>query len=333
MIRPDSEALGSASPFNIVTEALTLKNFTKEEIMLLYQQHSDATRQIFNDDANELILQQTQGQPWLVNAIAREVIENILDSDYTRPVTVELAAKAIQTIILRRDTHIDSLLERLKEPRVREVIEPMILGKEYVDTFSDNYRYTIDLGLIREIGGKIEPANPIYGEVIARTLNQGIQQNMIQKNPDFTVPRYLKSGRIDMDYLLRDFQQFWRENSDIWVDKVMYREAAPHLILQAFFQRILNGGGQIIREFAIGTGRTDLCIVYDGKKYPIELKIWRKEKTISEGIEQTARYMNTFGCTEGWLAIFDQRPEKTWDEKIYMKKESFDGKSITIVGL
>jgi hypothetical protein len=332
-IRPDSESLGSASPFNIVTEALTLKNFTKEEIMMLYQQHSDATGQIFNDDAIDLILQQTQGQPWLVNAIAREVIENILDSDYTRPITVELAAKAIQTIILRRDTHIDSLLERLKEPRVREVIEPMILGKDYTGRLSDNYSYVKDLGLIKDDCGKIEPANPIYGEVIARNLNYDIQQSLDEKQMEYPMPRYLKSGRIDMDYLLRDFQQFWRENSDIWVDKVMYREAAPHLILQAFFQRILNGGGQIIREFAIGTGRTDLCIVYDGKKYPIELKIWRKEKTLSEGIEQTARYMNTFGCTEGWLAIFDQRPEKTWDEKIYIKKESFDGKSITIVGL
>ncbi|MDR1455926.1 MAG: ATP-binding protein, partial [Tannerella sp.] len=39
-IRPDSESLGSASPFNIVTESLTLKNFTKEEITLLYRQHT-----------------------------------------------------------------------------------------------------------------------------------------------------------------------------------------------------------------------------------------------------------------------------------------------------
>ncbi|MDR0726242.1 MAG: AAA-like domain-containing protein, partial [Prevotellaceae bacterium] len=69
-IRPDSQSLGSASPFNIATKTYTLKNFTKEEITLLYRQHTDETGQIFEDDAIELVYEQTQGQPWLVNAIA-----------------------------------------------------------------------------------------------------------------------------------------------------------------------------------------------------------------------------------------------------------------------
>ena len=46
--------------------------------------------------------------------------------DYSIAITAEMAKTAIQTIILRRDTHIDSLLERLKEERVRSIIEPMI---------------------------------------------------------------------------------------------------------------------------------------------------------------------------------------------------------------
>jgi hypothetical protein len=36
-----SKTLGSASPFNIVSDELTLKNFTNEEIAILYQQHAD----------------------------------------------------------------------------------------------------------------------------------------------------------------------------------------------------------------------------------------------------------------------------------------------------
>ena len=151
--------------------------------------------------------------------------------------------------------------------------------------------------------------------------------------PNSTIPRYLKGGKMDMDYLLQDFQQFWRENSNIWIEKFQYKEAAPHLILQAFLQRIINGGGHIIREMAAGTGRTDLCLVYEGKKYPIELKIRRGEKTLREGIEQTIQYMDTFGCAEGWLAIFDQRPEIDWEDKIFMKKETVEGKTVTIVGL
>ncbi|MDR2344937.1 MAG: AAA-like domain-containing protein, partial [Planctomycetaceae bacterium] len=63
-IRPDSATMGSASPFNVITKALTIKNFTKDEIIQLYSQHTAETGQIFNGGAVELVWEQTQGQPW-----------------------------------------------------------------------------------------------------------------------------------------------------------------------------------------------------------------------------------------------------------------------------
>jgi len=332
-IRPDSQSLGSASPFNIVTETYTLKNFTKEEITFLYQQHTDDTGQLFEKKAIDLVFEQTQGQPWLVNAVAKEVIAGILQYDYTRPITESLIEEAIQAIISRRDSHIDSLLERLKEERVRKVIEPILNGEDFYERTSDDYQYVIDLGLIKSIGGKIQPANPIYGEVIARTLSYDAQEKFTLKKPDSIIPRYLKDGEIDMNLLMQDFQQFWRENSDIWVEKFQYKEAAPHLILQAFLQRIINGGGYLIRDMGAGTGRIDICVVFANKKYPIELKINRGEKSITKGIEQTLSYMDNIGSMEGWLAVFDRRPNIDWEEKIYIKKEIVEGKTVTIVGL
>jgi hypothetical protein len=332
-VRPDTESLGGVSPFNIVTEALTLRNFTKEEIIRLYRQHTGETGQVFEDAAISMVWEQTQGQPWLVNAIAREVIEKMLHADYAKPVTAALVSEAIQTIILRRDTHIDSLLERLKEERVRKVIEPIIMGENFAGRLSDDFLYVRDMGLITETKERLEPANPIYGEVIARTLSYDAQQNLSQNYATYQMPRYLKDGRIDMDYLLRDFQQFWRENSDVWIEKFDYKEAAPHLVLMAFLQRVINGGGQIIREMAAGRGRIDLCLIYENRKYPVELKIRYGEKYLEEGLTQTARYMDTCGCAEGWLAVFDRRPGLKWEDKIYMKKETVGEKTVTVVGL
>jgi len=153
------------------------------------------------------------------------------------------------------------------------------------------------------------------------------------KKPEAEIPRYLKDGKMDIDYLLNEFQQFWRENSTIWVERFQYKEAASHLILQGFLQRVLNGGGRIIREPAAGTGRTNICVVYDNRKYPIELKIRRDTKTHNEGVEKTLLYMDSLGCKERWLVIFDQRVRTSWDKKIFLKKERIAGKIVTVVGM
>ena len=135
-----------------------------------------------------------------------------------------------------------------------------------------------------------------------------------------------------MTGLLKGFQQFWRENSDIWIEKYEYKEAAPHLILQAFLQRIINGGGTIIREYAAGRERMDLCVIFEKNKYPIELKIRYSKFVAQEGIEQLGNYMTTLGENTGWLVIFDRSNTKNWDEKIFWQTENLEGEIIHIVG-
>jgi hypothetical protein len=100
----------------------------------------------------------------------------------------------------------------------------------------------------------------------------------------------------------------------------------------AFLQRIINGGGKIIREMAAGTGRLDIHVVYEENKYPIELKIRHNKNAYTKGLEQTAGYMDSLGCQNGWLVVFDRRPDVSWEEKIFVRKESFDNKTITIIG-
>jgi len=334
-IRDDKETLGTASPFNVIKQSLTLRNFTQEEVEKLYKQHSNETGQIFENSAIELAFEQTQGQPWLVNAIACEIIEQQLKKDYSKPITAVMVAEAIQTIILRRDVHIDQLLDKLKEPRVQKVIEQVIMGEsDKIEKLSDDYNYVKDLGLIRENNKIIEPANPIYGEVIIRTLNYNEQWILSsdERYSDYEMPKYYKNNNVDMNLMLQDFQQFWRENSDVWEGRFQYREAAPHLILQAFLQRVFNGGGDVRREMATGKERLDLCINYKDKKYPIEIKINRGKQSIERGIEQTLGYMDTLGCGEGWLVAFDRDNKKSWDEKIYRKTETINGKIVNIFG-
>jgi len=332
-IREERETLGSASPFNIVSDALTLPNFTFEDLANLYVQHTKQTGQIFPVLVLEKIYHNTQGQPWLVNAIAREIVEKILENDFSQTIEPKHVEQAVQTLILRRDTHIDSLMERLKEARVQRIIEPVIIGESKgYSVLDDDHQYVLDLGLLRHAEGHLIPANPIYGEVIVRTLGSRTQMEMDERAYPSLSPTYVTNGKLDMKRLLSDFQSFWRENSEIWVGRYQYQEAAPHLILQAFLQRLVNGGGRISRELASGSGRIDLCIHYEGADYPIELKLRYSEKTYQEGLEQLAGYMEKLDCLEGWLIVFDRRKNTPWRKKIFWKTRKKGGKTIFIVG-
>ncbi len=135
-----------------------------------------------------------------------------------------------------------------------------------------------------------------------------------------------------MKRLLGDFQQFWRQNSESWTKRYQYVEAAPHLTLQAFLQKIVNSGGIISREMASGAGRLDLYIHYQGFNYPIELKIRYSDTTSIEGRKQLAKYMDKLGCTEGWLIVFDKRKKVSWEKKIFWQTRTESGKTIHIIG-
>jgi hypothetical protein len=169
-IRDDKETLGSSSPFNIVKGNFSLSTFTHSEISELYSQHTAATGQIFEPQAVDYIFEQTDGQPWLVNAIACECVENNSKKNYSTPITQEMAKTAINTLVLNRPTHFDSLLERLKEPRVRKIIEPLILNNSMFGN-TDDFLYTKNLGLIRNDRDKTEIANPIYSEIMVKKFN------------------------------------------------------------------------------------------------------------------------------------------------------------------
>ena len=332
-IREDRETLGTASPFNIVTEALTLRNFTRNDIERLYAQHTRATGQNFPPEAVDAVYDATQGQPWLVNAIAREMTVKILGHDATLPVLPEYVEQAVETIIKQRGAHIDSLMERLTEERVRKIVGPVILGKPVrYDLLDDDYGFVMDLGLLREDERQVKPANRIYGEIIIRTLSFRVQQEIEDLTPQATLPTYLEDGTLNMSRLLADFQAFWRDNSDIWQEKFEYKEAAPHLILQAFLQRVINSGGRITREMAGGRKSLDLCVEYEQQRYPIELKVRYDTQTAKEGQDQLAGYMDTLGCAEGWLLLFDRRKTVSWEEKIFWQTGHAANKTIHTVG-
>lgn len=90
-------------------------------------------------------------------------------------------------------------------------------------------------------------ANGIYREIIPHELTWARQQTLLQQSEWYMNP----DNSINTEKLLLDFQQFFRENADSWIERFDYKESGPQLLLQAFLQRVVNGGGYIDREYGL----------------------------------------------------------------------------------
>ena len=132
-VRPDAQSLGTGSPFNIKAKSFFMDRFDHDEIVSLLLQHTQATGQVFEPPAMAAIEHLTQGQAWLVSALAYELVTEMLHNDFAQPITEALVWKAKEILIQRRDTHLDSLLDKLKEDRVRGIVSAVINGTELSD--------------------------------------------------------------------------------------------------------------------------------------------------------------------------------------------------------
>ena len=335
------EIITGGSAFNIKAVSLRLGDFTQSEVERLLLQHTVETGQVFAPDALATVWQLTQGQPWLVNALAYETTFTMREGrDRSRPITAEMIQQAKENLILRRETHLDQLTDKLREPRVRRVVEPILQGEAVERDFRpDDVQYVVDMGLVRQDrAGLLRVANPIYSEIIPRELSWGPQLGIYQEAAWYIRP----DGRLDLPKLLSAFQQFFREHSESWVERFDYKEAGPQLLLQAFLQRIVNGGGRVEREYGLGRKRTDLLVLWpldDDKRQVqravIEMKVLHKslEATLAEGLAQTWEYADRSGAEEAHLVIFDRTPTKPWEERIFRRDESYQGRPITVWGM
>ena len=330
------EVITGGSAFNIKAESLRLGDFSQKDIEDLYRQHTEDTGQRFEPAALAMVSDLTRGQPWLVNALAYEICFRSPEGrERARSITETMVLAAKESLIERHETHLDQLADKLREGRVRRVVEAILVGSDApVDLPTDDLDYVEDLGLIRR-RPSLEISNPIYREVIPRELTRPTQDTIVQEAAWYTAP----DGRLDLEKLLAAFQEFFREHSEHWVERFDYKEAGPQLLLQAFLQRIVNGGGRIEREYGLGRGRTDLLVVWPWKggvqRSVIELKLLRGDpaRVIDRGIEQTLAYQDRSGAEEAHLVIFDRDAAKPWPEKIYRRVEDRGGRKVAVWGM
>ena len=343
----EQAVVAGGSAFNVKAASLRLGDLSSDDVRALIGQHTAETGQAFTNEALETVWSQTLGQPWLVNALAYDAcFRDKGGRDRSRPIDAEAVRAAQERLILRRETHLDQLADKLREDRVRRVVEPLLSGAETRALTDRDLEYVRDLGLVAR-NRPIRIANPIYAEVVPRELTWVAQEEFEQEAAWYVDA----DGGLNARRLLAAFQTFFREHSEHWSKRFLYQEAWPQLLLQAFLQRIVNSGGRIEREYGLGRGRTDLLIVWPrgGRgvaadssaageslvggstagagaarvdRLVIECKVLHGslERIIAEGLEQTAGYMDRCAAREGHLVVVDRGEEKRWEDKVFHRR-------------
>ena len=153
------EIIAGGSAFNIKAESLRLGDLDEDDVRALLAQHTDETGQEFTEGAVAAVWNQSQGQPWLVNALAYQACFKCkANRDRSRTIDEEEIMEAREELILGRQTHLHQLADKLREERVRRVIEPVLsggAGSGADKARPDDVEYVRDLGLLarRRHGG------------------------------------------------------------------------------------------------------------------------------------------------------------------------------------
>ena len=154
----------------------------------------------------------------------------------------------------------------------------------------------------------------------------------------------LPDGTLDMARVLEEFAAFWREHGDILADGMSYHEVAPQLVIMAWFQRVVNSGGYVDREYGIGRGRIGLLLRWPHagpggqrawQREAVELEVWAagRPDPLPKGLAQLDAYLERPGLDAGVLVVFDRRPEAPGiDERtVFSRAVTPTGRQVTLL--
>ena len=172
------DVITGGSAFNIKAESLRMETFNPDDIENLYLQHTKETDQHFHKDVLPMVWELTEGQPWLVNALAYEVCFNMKEGrDRKKEISPQMILQAKENLFRQRLTHFNQVKSNLKEEQVKKVLLTVLSENPTSQhTSSDDMSYVEELGLIKS-RPQLKVTNRIYYELIKKELSRDIWTN------------------------------------------------------------------------------------------------------------------------------------------------------------
>lgn len=343
----DRKYLIGRSGSDIREKAIVLYNFTQNEIRELCEQYTAETGQAFQENAYPRVYALTGGRPWLVNALLAEALYEMgFGRDVTKTITPGMIDAAKDHFIARQDAYLDQLAAKLSNPSVRTTLFPILTGGGWKQKPpQEDLEYLEDLELIRR-----SPAtgwgitNAMYREIIPKVMGRSLKDELIHvvDRNSFLKP----NGRLDFHSMVEVYRKTYCAYFLAWGRRYDLEGVLAQILLFAFLHYVLGDRGRMECDYALGTGRVDICVGWGyslesgerrEERFVVEIRLFDKTKSheaaVRFGVEQTAAYAQPRQAHETYLVILDEDESKTWYDRLFEEEHVHNGMQVHVYGL
>lgn len=301
-IRDDSEHQHN-SPWNIAVDFNINMSLTVDGIAgMLSDYESDHNTGMDVKAVAQLIYDYTSGYPVLVSSICKAIDEGIKEW------TENGVLKAVNIVQNANSPLFDSLISKLEDyPTLKKDVIKILTNGDKIPYTAENesIRMLLLFGFVRVEHNSVVIANRIFETKLYNWIltSEEMRDTSIFKAGTFDKPEFVKDGVLDVELILTKFIAHFHEIYGDKPDKFIEEDGRKCFLI--YLRPIINGiGNYYVEAHTRDNRRMDIVIDYLGKRYIIELKIWRGQKYNEDGEKQLSDYLDSYGLKTGYLLTF-----------------------------
>lgn len=290
------------SPWNIAVPFNVDLSLSTEGIAgMLAEYKADHSLSFDEKAVAQEIRDYTAGYPYLVSRICQIIDAEQLTWDK------DGVQKVVNKILNEGSTLFDDIVKKLDEyPELTRTIKSVLFqGMRYPFNYYDKAtNLALMFNFVKQQDGAFAVACRMfeiwfYNYFISQDKQSpSFQQGMADKN------QFIHDGIIDMPRLMERFAVHMNETYSMDKD-TKFIENDGRKVFLTYLRPIINGiGNYYIETQTRDHQRMDVVIDYLGKRYVIELKIWRGNAYNERGEEQLTGYLEHFNLQTGYLISF-----------------------------
>ncbi len=317
------------SPWNIAVDFDMDMSLSETGIKgMLDEYEADHNTGMDTGNIAEQIHAYTSGYPYLVSKICQILDQGLVPEKFENlsgAWTGYGIDEAVKMILSDGNIALfDSLIGKLTNyPELRDKLRGLLLLGDVMEYLPDDepQKQLKMYGFVKVVNNKVAISNRIfemrlYKQFIGESKYDDLRQLAASEKNIF-----IEDGVLDVPKIMQHFIDSQKIIHEEYEQKFAEEEGRERFL--TYLSPIINGTGTYsIEEQTRTHRRMDVVVHYLGKRYVIELKIWRGERYNADGEKQLKDYLDYFGLDTGYLLSFNFNKKKERE----VKRLTIDGK-------